>query len=606
MVRSLLLSALLMTALLLRAGEPERADVVVYGATPGGIAAALAAAKSGCGVVLIDPTRHVGGLTTNGLTHTDFRTFEAITGTFLQLTQRAQAYYEQKYGKDSEQAKLSFRGTQCEPHVYQLIFDQMLAEQPKIKVVLQRTLASLERGADGKSIASTSFTGPDGAALKVAGKCFIDGSYEGDLMAMAGEKWRVGREGRDEYGESLAPEQGDNQLQAYNFRMSMTNRADNRTVITPPPGYDRKEFVDVIPLLKDGRVKRVFCHPSGGMFKAQIPVLPNGKYDINDVSHEIVRLSMPGENLEWPTGDAAARKRIYDRHKRYNLGLLYFLQTDADVPEKFQAEAKEWGLSKDEFTDNGNFPEQLYVREARRMVGQHVYTERDTECAGDDWRTILFKDAIAMGDYSHNCHGTSHTGPFYGGKHVGEFYKNTAPYQIPLGVIVPKETPNLLVPVAISSSHVGFCALRLEPIWSAMGQAAGFAAAQSVQSNSPVQKLNVDAIQRALHADGLATVYVSDVPPSHADFKAVQWWSSIGGLHGLSKREGKPGVRGKNIAGQYFEAFPGHKAELDAPLSVELKEKWVALAKSAGVNDDSLRDAATRGAFIRKAYEAKK
>jgi hypothetical protein len=211
-----------------------------------------------------------------------------------------------------------------------------------------------------------------------------------------------------------------------------------------------------------------------------------------------------------------------------------------------------------------------------------------------------------MGDYSHNCHGTSHEGPFYGGKHVGEFYKNTAPYQIRMGVIVPKVNTNLLVPVACSSSHVGFCALRLEPIWSSMGQAAGFAAAQAMKGKVAVQSLDVAQLQRALHADGSATVYVSDVPPAHADFKAVQWWAALGGLHGLSPRVGKPGVRGKNIAGQYFEAFPGHSAELDAPLSVELKERWLGIAKEAGAVDDTLKSAATRGAFIRKAFEVRK
>lgn len=594
---------ILCVASLLHAAESERADVVVYGATPGGIAAALSAAKSGCGVLMIEPTRHVGGMTTNGLTHTDYRTFESITGTFLKLTERTLTHYEQKYGKASEQATACFRGTQCEPHVNQLVYDQMLAEQPAIKLVYQRTLASVERSADQTSIVSARFAGADGSTLKIVAACFIDGSYEGDLMAMAGEQWRVGREGREEYGESLAPEKADAQLQAYNFRLSMTNRPENRTTLAAPAGYDRAEFADVIPLLKEGRIKTVFCHPYGGMFKAQRPGLPNGKFDINDVSHELVRLSMPGENLAWPDGDAVARKRIFECHMRYNVGLLYFLQHHAEVPETFQQEAREWGLCKDEFTDNANLPEQLYVREARRLVGQHVYTECDTACAGEDWRTLLRKDSIAMGDYSHNCHGTSHEGPFYGGKHVGEFYKNTAPYQIPYGIIVPKVNTNLLVPVACSSSHVGFCALRLEPIWSGMGQAAGFAAARAVKEKIPVQNVSVAHVQRALHADGSATVYVSDVPPAHADFAAIQWWAGQGGLHGLSKRDGKPGVRGKNIAGQYFEAFPGHAAELDAPLSAELKERWLALAKDAGISEDSLKSATTRGGFIRKAFE---
>src|SRR3954462_12894839 len=151
---------------------------------------------------------------------------------------------------------------------------------------------------------------------------------------------------------------------------------------------------------------------------------PNGKYDINDVSAGIVRLSLPGENLGWPDGDAAARLKIFNEHLRWEVGLMYFLQNDAAVPANIRNEAREFGWCKDEFVETNHLPPQLYVREARRMVGRYVFTEHDTDAAPGDARSAPRPDAIAMGDYGPNCHGTSHEGSKFGGKHTGEFYKS--------------------------------------------------------------------------------------------------------------------------------------------------------------------------------------
>ena len=176
-----------------------------------------------------------------------------------------------------------------------------------------------------------------------------------------------------------------------------------------------------------------------------------------------------------------------------------------------------------------------------------------------------------------NCHGTAHAGPRFGGRHTGEFYKCIAPYQIPYGVILPRDVGNLLVPVACSSSHVGFCALRLEPIWASLGQAAGTAARIAIAEKISVQDVAVSRLQRLLHAEGSATIYVSDVPPDSKLFEAVQWLGSRGGLHGLSPLRGKYGGRGKNIAGQYYEAYPGHTFGPDIVLTAELRDRWLAL-----------------------------
>ncbi|MDZ4289390.1 MAG: FAD-dependent oxidoreductase, partial [Prosthecobacter sp.] len=436
-MRFILFALLIATSL--RAKDLQT-DVCVYGATPGGIAAAIAAAKSGCEVILVEPTARMGGLATCGLAHTDFHSLESLTGTFLEFSQRVKAYYIKEYGADSEQVKACFEGTFAEPKVNLLIFAEMLKEQKRIQVKQGWGLpvaAAMDQG--GRRIGSVSFREGAQEISRIQAKVFVDGSYEGDLMAKAGVKYRVGREGRDEYGESLAPEKADGQLQAYNFRFCATDDFANRVPITAPAGYDRKEFLDVLPVLASGVIDRVFGYPSRCIVKAQTPALPNHKYDINDVSRGIVRLSMPGRNLGWPEGDAAERQRISAEHLRYNVGLLYFLQNDEAVPAKIREPAREWGWCKDEFVETQHLPPQLYVREARRLTGQHVYAQKDSEHAAGDARAVLHRDSIAMGDYGNNCHGTSHEGPQIGSSHGGEFYNPVPPYQIPYGVLVPKE-----------------------------------------------------------------------------------------------------------------------------------------------------------------------
>ena len=591
----------LFAAATLSAAEPQPA-VCVYGATPGGIAAALAAAKSGASVLLIEPTPHLGGLLTSGLSHTDYHTVESLTGCFLDFSRRVKAHYVATYGADSEQVKASHDGVFAEPKVNRVILEAMLAEQPGI--TLRRNLPLESVTVDGGRIAEVRFGAGEGK-LKVAARIFVDGSYEGDLMAAAGVKYHVGREGRDEYGESLAPEQGDRELQAYNFRFCATDDPANRVPIQAPKGYRREDFLAVLPFLESGRIRSVYGYPSGCIVKAHLPALPNRKYDINDVSRGLVRLSMPGANLGWPEGDAATRQAIFDEHLRYNVGLLYFLANDPAVPAAFREPAAEWGWCRDEFTDTGHLPPQLYVREARRMIGRHVYIQQDSEHAPGDARAKLFKDAIAMGDYGNNCHGTHHEGPLIGGKHGGEFYNPVPPYQVPYGVLVPNEIDNLLVPVAASSSHVGFCALRLEPIWMSLGQAAGHAAALAVEQGLAVTGVPVAELQRRLHADGSASIYTSDVRPGDPQFAAVQWWGTAGGLHGLEPMPAKPGQRGRNLHGQYFEANPGHEVGLDKVLDSALRTRWLELARELGVSVDALSTVATRGEFIAAAYKAK-
>lgn len=597
-MRSFLLA--LATAATLSAADPQPA-VCIYGATPGGIAAALAAAKSGLPVLLVEPTPRLGGLLTSGLSHTDYHTVESLTGCFLEFSRRVKAHYVATYGADSDQVRDCHEGVFGEPKVNLLVLEAMLAEQSGVTVRRNLPLVSVQ--VKDRRITSARF-GTGAAALEVAALVFIDGSYEGDLLAAAGVKYHVGREGRDSYGESLAPERGDRELQAYNFRFCATDDPANRVPIQAPKGYRREDFLDVLPILETGKIRSVYGYPSGCVVKAHLPALPNRKYDINDVSRGLVRLSMPGANLGWPEGDAATRQAIFDEHLRYNVGLLYFLANDPAVPASFREPAAEWGWCRDEFLETCHLPPQLYVREARRMIGRHVYIQQDSEHAPGDARAKLFKDAIAMGDYGNNCHGTSHEGPLIGGRHGGELYNPVPPYQVPYGTLVPNEVENLLVPVAVSSSHIGFCALRLEPIWMSLGQAAGHAAVLAVGDGRGVAAVSVAELQQRLHADGAATVYASDVLPGHSLFAAVQWWGTAGGLHGLEPMPAKPGQRGRNLHGQYFEANPGHEVGLDTPLEPALRSRWLELARELGALADTLATAATRGEFIAAAYAA--
>jgi hypothetical protein len=586
-------------------------DVVIYGETPAGIAAAVSAARRDetCRVALATSYGRVGGMITNGLTHPDFRTFEARTGLFREFNRRVEAHFREQYGADSQEVQDSLLGTHAGPEINHTVLRRMLDERPGITILANCPLVSVEK--KGERITTITVGSPDGP-LTLSGRYFVDATYEGDLMAAAGVPFRVGREGRGEYGESRAPPEADRQLQGYNFRLTMTDRPENMVPVLKPDGYRREDFLPLLPLLESGRLQRVFGDPyaglGGGIYKRQTPPLPEGKRDINDVSHSIVRLSLPGRNNAWPEGDAATRRRILDEHLRHNVGMLYFLQNDEAVPLAFREDSRSWGLCRDELADNGHLPEQLYVREARRMVGRYVFTQRDTERAADTnhARAVFRPDAIGMGDYGPNCHGTDHEGPLFGGRHTGEFYQRAAPYQIPYGTILPQDIENLAVPVACSSSHVGFCALRLEPIWMSLGQAAGEAIGLALETDRRLSDLAPSAIRRRLHETGAATIYTSDVPEESRDFAAVQWWGIAGGFVALDRKaDDEPaeyGRRGEQRIGQYHFAFPEHAVALDEPLDERLRTEWLALAGRVLPSTDGLERATTRGAFIRSAW----
>ncbi|MEM6366011.1 MAG: FAD-dependent oxidoreductase [Planctomycetota bacterium] len=593
----------------------QKFDVVVYGATPAGIATAVSAARRdpGLTIALVSPYRRVGGMITNGLTHPDFRTFEARTGLLRELNQRVVRHFRQHDSESSQSVKDSLMGTHAGPEVNYVCLRAMIDEQPGITILTSHQLIKCQ--ADKRRIRSITLQFGSANRQTLGAEYFVDATYEGDLIAAAGLPFRIGREGRDEYGESLAPQQPDDQLQGYNFRLTMTDSAENKVPVPKPTGYQRSDYLSLLELLSSGRLQRIFGDPyrnmPGGIYKRQTPKLPNGKRDINDVSHSIVRLSLPHQNNGWPEGDQATRRRLFDLHMRHNVGMLWFLQNDEAVPDRFQQEARSWGLCRDELTATEHLPEQLYVREGRRLVGRYVFKQSDTQRKPGTGhaRAVFQPDAIAMGDYGPNCHGTNHVGPTIGGRHTGEFYQKAAPYQIPLGTILPESIDNLAVPVACSSSHVGFCALRLEPIWMSLGQAAGETIALARNARTALHKITPAKIRARLHESRTATIYTSDVSEQSPDFVAVQWWGSLGGFIAIDRSADDPpaeyGRRGKKRIGQYHDAFPEHAVDLARELSPSTRAAWLTLAKKANVTLPATADLSTRGAFIRAAWSAK-
>ncbi len=593
----LLLSSLALIPILLPA---KNVDIIIYGGTPAGIAAAIQAAEQELSVLIVEPYSRIGGMLTNGLNHPDFRSFESITGFYYKLTQRSLDYYIQKYGEDSQQVEDTFRGTHVEPHVAQILVNDMIAEFPQIEVITRFELVKAQLNEAQKRIQSIKVQNNVGAAFELHADVFIDATYEGDLMAAAGVPYRVGREAHSEYGESLAPEVADDQVMGYNFRLTMTNVPENRAPTPRPADYNREDYLPVLGLLYENSIQSIYGLSASSIYKTMIPVLPNGKRDVNDVSRGLIRLSLPQFSKYWPEATHAERKELFQKHINHNIGMLYFLQNDPVIPEKFKKQANEWGLCKDEFTDNLHLPEQLYIREGRRMIGSHIFTQNDTLYDGNDARVVHKPDSIGIGDYSINSHGSGRKGGLFIGEHNGEFYSPIPAFEIPFGTILPKSVENLVVPVAASSSHIGMCALRYEPTWSSMGDAAGVAAALAVLHQLPVQDIEIKELQGILHASGAATTYVSDVLPGHPDFQAVQWWASLGGLMRLHPKPiGR--IRGAQILGQHTEAFPGHAAGLDIAMTPELAQKWNQLLKDQGLKT---AEGETRGDFIRAARAA--
>lgn len=522
MIRRLVL--LLVAAISLRSAELIEADIVVYGGTSGGIAAAVQAARAGKKVILLEFGTHLGGMTSGGLGQTDIGNKAAIGGIAREFYQRVGKHY----GSDEAWT--------FEPHVAENIFFDMVNEAG-VKLFLQQRLASVTR--DGARIREISMEG--GRAFRA--KMFIDATYEGDLMARAGVKYAIGREANSVHGETLngvraetpkhqfvvpvdpymkagdetsgllpfvqsgdagLPGAGDKAVQAYNFRLVLTKDTANKLPIAPPKNYDPAKF-ELLARYLENWMKAAQTNSAPGDYVGRatrepildqlihIQMMPGGKTDINNnggFSTDFI-----GANYDYADADYATRARIWQEHEDYTRGFLHFLATSLRVPEHIRSAMSEWGLSRDEFLDTGGWPHQLYVREARRLISDYVMTEKNCR------ESVQVEDAIGLAAYtmdSHNCRRIVMNGHAEneGDVQVGGF----PPYPIAYRSIVPKqsECENLFVPVCLSASHIAYGSIRMEPVFMVLGHSAADAAVLAINANVPVQKIDVAALQRRL------------------------------------------------------------------------------------------------------------
>ena len=520
-----------------RLAAQKQWDVCVYGETPAGIMSAIQAAKMNKQVLLISNTAHLGGVSTSGLTATDLNNFRSAGGLAREFFQRLYAFYSDSSAWRSESRSVYFERSKkrtfsgkndslkmqwvYESHVAEGILKKMLQEAG-VTVVYKERL-QLKNGVEKKDAAILGIRMENGHRYHA--KIFIDATYEGDLMAKAGVSYIVGREANNVYNETLngiklneiigkdsisidpyvkkgvpasgilpflepripgADGEGDHRTQSYCYRMTLTDDPANRIPIVKPAGYQ--------PLWYEFLARMLEVSP-GRMLKNIISFtpMPNKKTDTNQAD-------FVGANYGWPEGNYAERDKIAQMHKDYVLGLLWFLGNDPRVPDSLRTEMKRWGLPKDEFKDNGHFPHQLYVREARRMVSDYVMTEKN--CNGKE----PVQDAVAVATYPLDCHYVSRVVDDRGRVHAEGSYgkqKNTY-YAISYRSLRPRasEAVNLLVPVCLSASHVAYSSIRMEPVFMVLGQSAGTAAALALDRNNTVQELPYDVLRPVLLKEG--------------------------------------------------------------------------------------------------------
>ncbi len=513
-------------------------DLVVYGGASAGVTAAVQMAREGKTVIVIEPSQHVGGLTSGGLGRTDSGNKRVIGGMSREFYQRLHKHYSDdaswKNQKKEDYSAYSAKDDAIwgfEPKIAEMVFREMLSEAG-VEVVLGERLDRVSGvKKDGAKIVS--ITMESGRVFK--GKMFMDATYEGDLMAAAGVTYHVGREPNSKYGESLNGVQtrratkhqfmdgidgyvkkgepssgllpgimkggsgregdGDQKVQAYCFRMCLTDDPENRVTFPKPEGYDPMRYELYLRYIEAG------WRTVWGNHKP----MPNRKTDTNN--HGGFSTDNIGMNWDYPEASYERRAEIIKEHEVYQKGLFWFLCNDPRVPEDLRKQISSWGLAKDEFTDNGNWPHQLYIREARRMVSDYVNTELDC------FRKRDTPESIGMGSYNMDSHNVQRYIDENGHvKNEGDVQVSPGgPYQISYRSIRPKkeECTNLLVPVCLSSSHIAYGSIRMEPVFMILGQSAAVAASIAIDDGLTVQdvpyeklKPRLIALKQVLQYDG--------------------------------------------------------------------------------------------------------
>jgi len=521
-------------------------DMVIYGGTSSAITAAVQAKKMGKSVIVVSPDKHLGGLSSGGLGYTDSGNTGAIGGLSREFYHRVYKKYQNDaawHWEKKDQYANQGQGTRAmvhddqtmwifEPRVAEAVFDEWIAEM-KIPVV-REALLDREKGVKKDSSAKiVSITTLDGKTY--VGKQFIDATYEGDLMAAAGVSYHVGREDNSVYGETWNGNQvgilhhkhwfkpgavspykvpgdpssgllryistdppgvrgeGDKRVQAYCFRVCMSKHPENRVPFPKPAGYDPEDYELLL---------RVFDYGWRETFE-KFDMIPNLKTDTNN--HGPFSSDFIGENYDYPEASYERRREIIAEHVRYQQGWLYFVANDPRVPADVRRAMSQWGLAKDEFLDNGHWPHQLYIREARRLVGEYVMTEHD--CLGK--RTPLHP--VGMGSYTLDSHNIRRyiTAEGYVQNEGDIGVGVPRPYSIDFGCLLPKraECTNLTVSICVGTSHIAFGSVRMEPVFMILGQSAATAAAFAIDNNIAVQDVDYAKLKERLLADGQRLVY---------------------------------------------------------------------------------------------------
>lgn len=524
------------------AARAEEYDVVVYGGTAAGVIAAVQAKKMGKTAVVVGPDKHLGGLSSGGLGFTDTGNKAVIGGLSRDFYHRVWMHYDKpeawKQQKKSEYGNKG-QGTPAmdgenrtmwifEPHVAEQVFEDYVKEF-NIPVLRDEWL-DRAKGVKKEGSRITGITMLSGKTL--TGKMFIDATYEGDLMAAAAVDYHVGREANSKYGETANgvqtgvlhhrhhfgvlkdkispyvlpgdPKSGvlprvsaeppgkfgeeDKRVQAYCFRMCLTDHPDNRIPFEKPEGYDATQYEMLV---------RVFDAGWRETFEKFDPI-PNHKTDTNN--HGPFSTDNIGYNYDYPDASYERRKEIIKEHETYQKGWLYFIANDPRVPSEVRNEMKRWGLPKDEFKDNGNWSHQLYIREARRMVGAFVMTENELR------KKKPTPDSVGMGSYTIDSHNVQrYITPEGYVQNEGDIGVSTnGPYEIAYGSLVPKkgQADNLLVPVCVSSTHIAFGSIRMEPVFMILAQSSATAAVMAIDAGSAVQDVPYKDLRERLLKDG--------------------------------------------------------------------------------------------------------
>lgn len=529
-------------------------DLVVYGCTSGAITSAVQAKKMGKTVIMVCPEKHLGGLTAGGLGWTDSGNKAVIGGLSREFYHRVWQHYDkaeawkwqkrEEYGNRGQGTEAIDQGARTmwifEPHAAEGVYEQWVKEL-NIPIVRDAWL-DRDKGVKMQGGRIASITTLDGKTY--TGRMFIDATYEGDLMAAAGVDYHVGRESMQQYGEQWAgvqtgvlhhrhhfgvlkggispyvvpgdPSSGvlprvsteppgeygsaDKKVQAYCFRMCLTQVPENRVPFPKPANYDPKEYELLLRIFEAGW--RETFH--------KFDPIPNWKTDTNN--HGPFSTDNIGRNYDYPEASYERRKEIIQEHINYQQGWLYFIANDPRVPEDVRTAMAKWGLAKDEFTDSGNWPHQMYVREARRMVGRYVMTENE----------LLKKrptpEPVGMGSYGIDSHNIQrYITPEGYVQNEGDIGVSTqGPYQISYGSLVPKkgQAANLLVPVAVSSSHIAYGSIRMEPVFMILGQSAATAAVMAIEGGMDVQDVPYDKLRERLLADGQVLEFTAPAAPA--------------------------------------------------------------------------------------------